>query len=479
MNHRFRPSERQRRLAGRAALSTALAIALGAGASSMAFAQTPPPADAAPATAAAVDPAAVDPVAAAQSVLDAMDAGDFAGVHARFDATMAAAVSADQLKQLWTALPSQLGASKGRGEPRSAERGGTRIVVVPLRFERATLDASLAFEADGRISGFLIRPAAAAPVPAPPPPADAHYREIDVAVGEGADALPATLALPLEKGRLPVVVLVHGSGPHDRDETVGPNRPFLDLARGLAERGIAVLRYEKRTKAHPEQFADGGTIDRETTDDAVQAVATLRARADIDPKRIFVLGHSQGGLMAPRIGARDPKIAGLILLAAPSRPVLDLLLEQNKRMAVLDDGRTSDAEAAAIAKIAAQIAAVRRGDDVTGADAPMGVPASYWRTLEAVDPVAEAHATKQPLLFLQGGNDLQVVDADWQGWRNAFHDDPRATFKLYDDLTHLAIPGEGSVKDYETPGHVAPALIDDIAAWIRATVPAAPKKKPQ
>ncbi|MGN6150490.1 MAG: alpha/beta hydrolase [Lysobacteraceae bacterium] len=461
-----------RRFAGRIALISALAVAIGG---SLLVAGHVRAQDTAPA-AAPTTTAAFDPVTAARAVLDAMDAGDFAGVHARFDATMAAAVSADQLKQLWTALPSQLGAAKGRGEPRSAERNGTRIVVVPLLFERATLNASLAFEADGRISGFLLRPAEERPAPAPPPPADAKYREIDATVGEGADALPATLALPLEKGRLPAVVLVHGSGPQDRDETIGPNRPFLDLARGLAERGIAVLRYEKRTKAHPEQFADGGTVDRETTDDAVQAVAMLRARADIDPKRIFVLGHSQGGLMAPRIGTRDPKIAGLILLAAPSRPLLDLLLEQNKRMAVLDDGRTSDAEAAAIAKIETQVAAVRRGDDVTGQDAPMGVPAAYWRTVEAVDPVAEARATKQPLLFLQGGNDLQVVDADWQGWRSAFHDDPRATFKLYDDLTHLAIPGEGSMKDYETPGHVAPALIDDVAAWIRATVPTVPKK---
>ena len=468
MRPRLRPSARH--LAGRTALCAALAITFGTAVPGIGFAQDSPPAEAAPAA------TAFDPVASAQSVLDAMDAGDFTGVHARFDATMAAAVSADQLKQLWTALPAQLGAFKGRGDPRSIERDGTRIVVVPLQFERATLNASLAFEPDGRVSGFLIRPATDKPAPAPPPPADAHYREIDVSVGTGVDALPATLALPQKKGRLPAVVLVHGSGPQDRDETIGPNRPFLDLARGLAERGIAVLRYEKRTKAHPEQFADGGTIDRETTDDAVQAVAMLRARADIDPKRIFVLGHSQGGLMAPRIGTRDPKIAGLILLAAPSRPVLDLLLEQNKRMAVLDDGRTSDAEAAAIAKIEAQVAAVRRGEDVTGKEAPMGVPAAYWRTVEAVDPVAEARATKQPLLFLQGGNDLQVVDADWQGWRNAFHADPRATFKLYDDLTHLAIPGEGSVKDYETPGHVAPVLIDDIAAWIRATVPAAPKK---
>lgn len=471
-----------RRLAGRAALYSALAIALGAGVliagrahaqAAAEVAETPAPAPAPAAT-------AFDPVAAAQSVLDAMDAGDFAGVHARFDETMAAAVGEDRLRQLWTALPTQLGAAEGRGEPRTLERDGTRVVVVPLRYAATTIDASLAFEADGRISGFLIRPAAA-PTPATPVPADAPYTERELSIGDGDGdgdaALPATLTLPKSKGPFAAVVLVHGSGPHDRDETIGPNKPFLDLARGLAERGIAVLRYEKRTKAHPEQFADGGTIDLETTDDAVQAAALLRAQPDIDPRRVFVLGHSQGAMLAPRIGARDPQIAGLILLAAPSRPLLDLAIEQRKRAAVLDDGRTSDAEGAEIAKLTAQVEAVRRGEEVSGADAPLGVPARYWRTVEAVDPVAEARAAKQPMLLLQGGNDLQVVDADWQGWRGAFHDDPRVAFKLYDDLSHLGIPGEGLPKDYTTPGHVAPALIDDVAAWIGAVGRPAPKQR--
>ncbi|MBW8849505.1 MAG: alpha/beta fold hydrolase [Xanthomonadales bacterium] len=477
-----------RRLAGRTALFSALAIALGAGVLIAGRAHAQETAEAAetpaPAPVPAPAPAAFDPVATAQSVLDAMDAGDFAGVHARFDETMAAAVGEDRLRQLWTALPTQLGAAEGRGEPRTLERDGTRIVVVPLRYAATTIDASLAFEADGRISGFLIQPAAAAPTPATPVPADAPYTERELSIGDGDAALPATLTLPKSKEPVAAVVLVHGSGPHDRDETIGPNKPFLDLARGLAERGIAVLRYEKRTKAHPEQFADGGTIDLETTDDAVQAAALLRAQPGIDPKRVFVLGHSQGAMLAPRIGARDPEIAGLILLAAPSRPLLDLAIEQRKRAAVLDDGRTSDAEGAEIAKLTAQVEAVRRGEDVSGADAPLGVPARYWRTVEAVDPIAEARAAKQPMLLLQGGNDLQVVDADWQGWRGAFHDDPRVAFKLYDDLSHLGIPGEGLPKDYTTPGHVAPALIDDVAAWIGAVgrpapKPRAPKRKPR
>jgi dienelactone hydrolase len=398
-----------------------------------------------------------------------MDAGDYAAIHARFDATMTAAVSAEQLSQGWTAVQTQIGALQGRGEPVADIRDDGALITIPLRYERGELKALIAFDAERKVSGFAIRPAQATAKPAAPPvPDDANYVESELRIGDEAAGLAATLSMPKGDGPVAAVVLVHGSGPQDRDQTIGPNKPFLDIARGLAERGIAVLRYEKRTRARPQDFADGGTIDLETTEDALAAVALLRTQPRIDPKRVFVLGHSLGGMMAPRIGTRDTQIAGLILLAAPSRPLLDILIEQNRRMAVLNDGKTDDAESAEIAKLAARIAAVRRGEEVSGVDAPMGLPSGYWRSVEAVDPIAEARATKQPLLLLQGARDLQVVDADWQRWRSAFREDPQTTFKLYETLSHLAIPGEGTLQDYATPGHVAPELIADVAAWIAA-----------
>lgn len=412
-----------------------------------------------------------DAVRASNEVLDAMDAGDFAAVHARFDATMAGAITVEQLAQGWKVLPAQIGALKERGEARVVERDGRTLVTIPLQYEKAALNAMLAFDAEHRLGGFTIRPAASAAAPAAPPvPADANYRELELRIGDEATGLAATLAMPNGDGPFPAVVLVHGSGPHDRDETIGPNRPFLDIARGLAERGVAVLRYEKRTKARPQDFADGGSIDLETTDDAVLAAALLRSQTGIDPKRVFVLGHSLGGMMAPRIGARDPQIAGLVLLAAPSRPLLDILIEQNRRMAILNDGKASDAENIAIQQLTDSVAAVRSGREIAAAQAPMGIAPAYWRSVDAVDQVAEARAIAQPLLFLQGARDIQVVDADWQGWRDAFHDSPRATFKLYETLNHLAISGEGdgNLQEYQTPGHVDATLIADIAAWIAA-----------
>jgi thioesterase domain-containing protein len=189
---------------------------------------------------------------------------------------------------------------------------------------------------------------------------------------------------------------------------------------------------------------------------------------------VFLLGHSQGGMMAPRIAARSidagVPVAGLVLLAAPARKLMDILVEQNRRMAVLDDGHTSDAERAAISKLVDQVRAIRAGEDQPEAGLPMNLPAAYWRSTDTVAPVHEAQVVDLPMLVLQGARDIQVVDADWQGWKAGFHDVPEATFKLYPALNHLALPGEGdgSLAEYSVPGHVDQGLIDDIAAWIGA-----------
>lgn len=148
--------------------------------------------------------------------------------------------------------------------------------------------------------------------------------------------LPARLTMPSAssvKDRVPVVILVHGSGPSNMDEAIGPNAPFRDLAEGLSRRGVAVLRYDKRTFVCPQFFEnakEGYTYDDETVDDAISAVRlvkdSLAKEKTIDPSRIYIVGHSMGGMLAPRIAERSGEVAGLVLLAAPTgklRPTME------------------------------------------------------------------------------------------------------------------------------------------------------------
>lgn len=412
--------------------------------------------------------AALDPEHAriATLLLDRLAAGEYDRAHAMFSTQMAEALPVDELRRTWEALPAQLGELAGRGGPRGESVGGVPVVSIRLPFAKMPLDARIAVGDNGTVTGFRLVPARAM---AEPLPADAPIVELQRQVA----GLPATLTLPREfEGKLPAVVLVHGSGPHDRDQTIGPNRPLRDLAHGLAERGIVALRFDKRSLARPGDFGDGAfTIDRETTDDAAAAVGVLRNEPAVDPARVFVLGHSQGAMMGPRIAQRAPEVTGLILAAAPARPLDELVLDQVRYLAERD-GAIDEKERAALDEMARRQAAVRALGGEGEPDGPLllDLPAAYWRDLAGYDPVAVAGALPQPMLVLHGGRDYQVTDADFARWREAFADSERVTLKRYPRLDHLLIAGEGAStpEGYLTPGHVDARVIDDIAHWIEA-----------
>ena len=291
-------------------------------------------------------------------------------------------------------------------------------------------------------------------------------------IGVSEWALPATLTTPAGPGPFPVVVLVHGSGPNDRDETVGANKPFKDLAWGLASRGVAVLRYEKRTKQHGAKLATirAFTVKDEVLDDVVAAVALLRKTEGIDAKRIFVLGHSLGGMLIPRIGRLDPNIAGLIALAGATRPLEDVIPAQLAYIFSLD-GSISTEEQKQIDDAKEQAAKVKalKTEDANSTVSILGGPASYWLDLRGYDPPETGKGLKQPLLILQGERDYQVTMEDFKRWSTSLATKNNVTLKSYPALNHLFIAGTGqsTPSEYELAGHVDERVVDDIAAWIR------------
>ena len=409
----------------------------------------------------------------ADRFLAKLDAGDHAGAHAMLDDTAGKILSPAQLGEVWSALPQQVGALRARGAARVTAQGGQNLVFYRHEFANAALDVLVAVDARGKISGFRILPAAAQTSPTPSPVADSAFSERILQIGDEATGLPATLTLPVGNGPFPAVVLVHGSGPHDRDESIGPNKPFRDLAHGLARDGIAVLRYEKRTKARPQDFAGGHfTLREETVDDAAAALALLRRTPGIDAARVFVLGHSLGGYAAPMIARQAGNVRGLVLLAANARGLHDIVPEQVEYLAELDDAVT-EPELQAIAAMRAQRDEIEamRGGGPAPAKPMLGLPETYWRGLLAYDPVAEAKALKLPMLLVQGERDYQVtVAGDLARWQKGLSGRSDVRIRRYPALNHLLMPGQGrgNPQEYLKPAQVDAAVIADIAAWIKA-----------
>jgi hypothetical protein len=282
------------------------------------------------------------------------------------------------------------------------------------------------------------------------------------------------MSIPKEGAPFPAVVLVHGSGPQDRDETIGPNKPFRDLAWALASRGIAVLRYDKRTfhyRDRMDSLKATITPKAEVVDDALQAVDFLQEHESVDNDSLFVLGHSLGGQMVPRIGKRDSTITGFIIMASTTRPLEDIMLEQFTHIYSLD-GEVSDSEQVQLDKLAEQVEAVKSPElsaGTPGEELPLGVPGEYWLDLRDYDPAEMAAELPQSFLILQGGRDYQVTVADFEGWKQALGDRDNVEFKLYPDLNHLFLEGEGisTPQEYAEPGHIPERVIKDLTIWIK------------
>lgn len=187
--------------------------------------------------------------ASAKAFFEALAKEDYEAACKDFDETLRKASPPDKLKEFWQGFQKKVGALKKQGDPRVEKVGKYEVIVISCQFEQITLDARFSFDTNGKMAGYGFVPAASKEYEAPDYAKRDAFREVELVINEGGDwELPGTLSIPVGEGPFPTVVLVHGSGPNDRDETILGNKPFRDLAWGLSSRGIAALRYEKRDR---------------------------------------------------------------------------------------------------------------------------------------------------------------------------------------------------------------------------------------
>ncbi|MDR3270523.1 MAG: alpha/beta fold hydrolase [Peptococcaceae bacterium] len=420
----------------------------------------------------------------AEDLLNDLEAGKYAEiVDQYFDATMQKALGAETLAQSWQTI-SSFGTLQNieRQQATLDRQQKYDVLTLPLLYSAGLMHLICTFDHENNIAGLFLRPAtntgAAAEQPSLPDALEEREMRLEVQPGY---PLPGTLTLPVRReGTLPAVILVHGSGPQDRNETIYANQPFRDLAWGLAQQGIAVLRYEKITKEHgaalvaAPEYANF-TVREETILDAVGLTAWLKNQPEIDATQVYILGHSQGGMLAPAIENAGADAAGMVILAGSPRHLWEIIYDQNLDALAQMESQGKDT-AAQRAQLEEEIAKARQlptmREEEARATTIFGISGYYLWQWESIDAAALLKQSGKPALILQGSRDFQVyATKDYPLWQKQLQGTPDITYHLYPGLSHIfgayAGDGAGTIGEYQHPQPIAAEVIEDIAQWIQ------------
>ena len=302
--------------------------------------------------------------------------------------------------------------------------------------------------------------------------------EEKIIIGEGTEfPLKGILTLPenLEKP-VPAVVFVHGSGSSNMDEKVMKLTPFKDLAKGLAEHGIASVRYDKRSFAHGRKMLKNGnlTVKEEVIEDAVLASNLLKNDSRIDSEKVFIIGHSMGAMLAPRIDAEGGNFKGLVLLAGTLDTLEGVLFRQLDEMKNGKSKIMSWVASAQEKKFKKSFENLYELSDEEAKKIPYagGVNLYYFKEMGGHRAADYLEKTEKPVLIMQGTKDLQVnVERDFGGYKRAFGERDNFSFRLYEGLNHCFVPAlyddiSKATKEFSKERHIGENVISDIAGWI-------------
>lgn len=419
-------------------------------------------------------PPAGQPVEESRKALDLLLASRYSEFSELLSAEAKEKLTPEFLRDRVGAEIKSFGTLQDVGQPRTIKSGSTDIISFPVRFSNSRVNIQLNRNEAGEISALNFR-SPNDPLPQvwtrPSYSKPDLFQERDITIGTDPWKLDGKFTFPSGKGPFPVVVLVHGPGPNDLDESIYATRIFADIAEGLASRGIAVLRYDKRTSVYGQEMSTiPFTLREETIEDAVRAIAIARRQPEVDPGRVFVLGHSLGGYATPRIARQDGKLAGAIMLAGNARHIEDISLAQTEFMLKAKGGASPD-EQKRLDLLKTEVARVKSlGPGKDNPPTLMGLPTAYFLDLKGYDPASEARRLAIPMLLLQGERDFQVTMEDFSLWKTGLAGAKDITFHSYPALNDLFIAGEGppSPLEYRKAANVAPEVIEDIAVWIAA-----------
>ncbi len=406
-----------------------------------------------------------------QEYLFLLKTGKFSSIEKRLDPTMSRLIDASKLQGFWEGLQMQYGDLLKTGETSVKTKDSLFICLTPLQFEKTKLNFRLVLNQKLQIAGLFLEPM---DVPyAPAAWVDPRlFFEVKKAVPLAAFPSEGVLTLPNVQEKVPLVIIIGGSGPTDKDLSMGPNKIYKDMAWGLGTQGIASYRYDKRTRAFGSKMGDPEkvTVKEEYLDDLQAIVELLSKHESIDSTSIYLLGHSEGGFLIPWFANEVKGIKGFIIAAGNYHKMADMISAQLLHLKKYTRSETERAELQAIldrVPYAQNKLSLQSPKD----SLPLGISATYLMHLNAHAPAIYLNALKgKPVLVLQGGRDYQVPTSEFEAWKAALTSHKQVTFQLYHQLNHIFMAGEGVClpAEYAESGNVSKLFILDIAAWVKA-----------
>ncbi|ONI40950.1 hypothetical protein AN396_04110 [Candidatus Epulonipiscium fishelsonii] len=403
-----------------------------------------------------------------------MTKGNFNNVVQSFSEDVAKQLDEQTMKLTWDATVAPIGKYIGFYEATGEPVGKYFTVSIIEQYELNALKVTITYNTDNKIVGLNLNYFTIDK----PLVSTEKFEEIDFIIGE---KFPLSGILTLPKGVInpPVVLLIQGSGATDKNSTIYSNMPFKDIAYGLAEQGIATLRYDKRYYAYPEQAQQLSielTLNDEVLEDAQLALELLSNEPKIDTSNIYVLGHSLGGGLTPYLAYQNDNVKGIISMAGTLRPLYELSYDQNKDIeAIILNGNFDDAT---VNMVKTQMEQVEKDIQIlrsTLSDVPneqilIGLPAGYQKSVKNYAGENFINDIAVLILILQGTADFQVyADKDYKLWQSTLKNRNNVDFKLYEGLNHLMMTtnGKQDISEYEIKGSVSQDVIDDIATFVK------------
>ncbi len=414
-------------------------------------------------------PISDDVLVLAQSLVDDMLEGDFKSTSDIFGEEVKKQLDENTLKEAWDSTVSSLGEFVAIHSVSGVKQDGNSIALIVAEYENNGLKITLTFSDEMEIVGIFFSYETIEKDPV----SNDLFEELTIEIGE-ENPLQGVLTIPKTEDKPPVVIMVSGSGAQDMDSAIYHNKPFEDIAEGLAELGIASLRYDDRYFTYPEMATELGVdinFEDEILNDVSQAIELINSHELVDNSKIYVMGHSLGGMLTPAIAHQNDSVTGIISVAGSLRPLYEISYDQNMAIDLTQfDDDTKKVVEEQLEQVEIDIE-ILRGDlsDIPNSQVLMGLPAGYQKSAKEFAGENFIDEVQIPILVLQGEEDFQIIsEVDFVLWQETLAGRENATTILYPNLNHLMMTsnGKSDLSEYEIKGNVSQEVIDDIAEFV-------------